>query len=84
MSYICQINLNRMDSKTKWFDANKVFPPFDKEVLGYYEIKEHKYYEFITCEIVTENSNGRFAQYRDRQYNSVNPIVWSELPQYDK
>ena len=73
-----------------WFDANKDFPPFDKDVLGYYTIpltdgngektgKFYEYYVIVRCESVTESSCGKSALWRDSDYNYYDPLYWCEL-----
>jgi hypothetical protein len=74
-----------------WFDATKVFPPFDKRVLGYYTLPAtdrkgkktgeiFEYYAIVMCESVTESSNRKSALWRDSDYNTIEPIYWCDLP----
>jgi len=65
----------------EWFDAKKVFPAFNKEVLAFYTIegtdsKGKKtgnvfgYYEIVVCESVIETSAGKTASWRDRHFKA--------------
>ena len=75
----------------EWFDAKKVFPAFNKEVLAFYTIESTDskgkktgnvfgYYEIVVCESVIETSAGKTASWRDRHYNGCTPLYWCELP----
>ena len=74
-----------------WIDATKVFPPFDKKVLGYYTLPAtdgkgkktgeiYEYFVIVMCESVTESSNRKSALWRDSDYNTIEPLYWCELP----
>ncbi len=74
-----------------WFDATKVFPPFNKKVLGYYTIQStygkrkrpgeiHEYYAVIMYKSAIENENGKSALWVDANYHQVEPLFWCYLP----
>lgn len=82
-----------------WRDALRDFPPFDKDVMGYYEIPEtdgkkrptgkmFRYYVICRVKCVTEGSGYRQAEWVDNDYNAVSPKFWTDLPappsQYEK
>jgi hypothetical protein len=77
-----------------WFDANKHFPPFNTEVLGYYRIisqnkKEghviFEYYVIVKCESVLETMTGKYPKYVDSNYDNYDIECWSELkPPFSK
>ena len=80
-----------MKNSTNWFDATKIFPPFDKNVLCYYTLpatdskgkKEGKIYEYFViaiCESITESLNNKSALWKDSNYNNIEPLYWCELP----
>jgi hypothetical protein len=74
-----------------WRIAKDDFPPFDKNVLGYYELpatdakkkptgEVYRYY--IICHIneVRQGSSYKYAEWVDSEHNSVTPTHWMELP----
>ena len=79
----------KLISYLDWVDAKKVFPPFDKKVLAYYTLNSknedgseiiYEYYVICICDSIIESNSGKFASWRDLDYNSVEPLFWCELP----
>jgi hypothetical protein len=87
LDYISQLE-RRLDNKkrlsTNRNDAKKVFPEFQKKILGYYEIvtSEDTHGIFCICalETILENENGKKPHYIDEDHNYVDLTYWYELP----
>ena len=90
--YVKDLNtyIDFLEDSLEWNDATKVFPPFDKKVLGYYTLPAtdgkgkktgeiYEYFVVVMCESVTESSNRKSALWRDSDYNTINPSHWREL-----
>lgn len=66
-----------VSDKDKW-------PPIDQTVLVYYTIQSKKdffeYLLFARIQSITENASGKYADWVDSDYNTVNPTHWQPSP----
>lgn len=65
-----------------WHDADKVFPEFDKEILGYYEIESgdltHRVHAICKLKSIHEDRMGKHPCYQEGG-STVPLLFWTEL-----
>lgn len=74
---------------SEWKDAKKEFPPYEKEVLCYYEIertgkdkKEPPFQCYIVASLsaIREGKGFKNGEWTDKDHEYINPTHWTELP----
>lgn len=77
--------VNQITNQTNqavWHDADKVFPAFDKKILGYYEEEDegvvHGIYEICKLVSIREDSKGKQLCYWG-DMEQVHLLFWTEL-----
>ena len=75
-------SITNQTNQAVWHDADKVFPAFDKKILGYYEVKSrgvvHRIYEICKLLSIQEDSNGKQLCYWGN-WEQLPLLFWTEL-----
>jgi hypothetical protein len=78
-----QIAVQQVKEQPIWHDADKVFPEFDKNVLGYFERSINgrtiEIYGICHLESITENAFGQALRYVSSG-EQVHLFYWTEIP----
>lgn len=73
--------------QSRWVKVSERLPEFDVNVLVYWKLEKSKtngggYYDMIEIASISSISHGKdwqSVEWRDSEYNSVNPTHWMEL-----
>lgn len=77
----------------EWKDVTKEFPPYDEDVLCYYEIarnkkdkekEPHRYMVVGSLYSIREGKTFKIGDWHDKESNDINPTHWMKLPEPPK
>lgn len=74
-----KINAESLIAKS-WISVKDRLPEFDTNVLVYYTIGIHEYWEIGRLESVLNTANGESPSWIDTDYNAIDPALWMPLP----